>query len=264
MNPINMKSLAVAELTLRKIKEPAFILLGVFGLVLGACVSEMDSLSFHEELFLSQLPLHASEKPIMGGFFIIMALSALIGIFAGASEIPKDIETRGILLVLGKPVSRIEYLAGKYIGIIGICVLFFAISSVSLFVSHIFKTGESYPISLMIRQLALIYAIFPFIAITVAISCFVAEISAMIFSVIYIFVCFVFCAIPILMEMLPKSIGFRSPLMALYYFFPNFYYFILPIKLTGLAHIFLIVYSLATSIIFLSIAGFRINARDLN
>lgn len=257
------KIFAVTHLTLMRIREPAFIILLIFSVILGYCVSEMESCSIQEDFFMSQLPLAPTEKPIMGGFLIINALSAMIGIFSGASEIPRDIESRAILLILGKPIARTEYLIGKYLGIITICGLFFISSTFSFAISHIIKTGTSYSAGLIMRQFILIYTILPFTAITMAISCFVPEISAMIFSVIYIFLCFVFCAIPILIEMLPKSLNLKSSIMVLYYFFPNFYYFTLPVKLNGIVQIAMLLYAISTSLIFLAIACFRINTRDL-
>ncbi len=260
---MNSKIAGVAELTFLRVKEPAFSLLYIFGMVLGYCVSGMDVFNFQEELFMAQIPIAGTEQPLLTGFLIVTVLSVLIGIFTGASDIPKDIDSKMIMLILGKPVSRLEYLIGKYLGIIAICASFFLVSSLSMIISHIVEKGNIYPLALLFRQLSLIYAIFPFVAITVMISCFTSEVTAMILSVIYIFSCFMFCAVPILMEMLPESLAFKSPIMAIYYFFPNFYYFMIPMKLTGVVQIFMILYSASVTVIFLTFASIRFNSRDL-
>lgn len=260
---MNSKIAGVAELTFLRVKEPAFFLLYVFGVILGYCVSGMGVFNFQEEMFVAQIPVGGTEQPLLFGFLIVTVLSILIGIFTGASDIPKDIDSKMIMLILGKPVSRLEYLIGKYLGIIAICVSFFLVSCLSMIISNVVETGKLYPLALLFRQISLIYILFPFVAITVMISCFTSEITAMILSVIYIFSCFIFCAVPILMEMLPESLSFKSPLMAIYYFFPNFYYFMIPMKLTGVVQIFMLLYSASVTVIFLTLASVRFGSRDL-
>ena len=72
-----------------------------------------------------------------------------------------------------------------------------------------------------------------------------------------------FCAVPILMEMLPESLIFKSPLMEIYYFFPNFKYYLIPMKLTGVVQIFMLLYSASATVIFPILASIKFNSRDL-
>ncbi|HEX8552200.1 MAG TPA: ABC transporter permease [Abditibacteriaceae bacterium] len=49
------------------------------------------------------------------GFIIIMTL--LMAIFLGVALVPPDIERRTIFTILSKPVDRLEFLIGKYLGL---------------------------------------------------------------------------------------------------------------------------------------------------
>ncbi len=261
MSPIRIAG--IAEITCRRLKEPALVILLLFGIIFGYTISEMETFSFQEDLLMSQVKLTNLEKPILGSFLMIAFLTILIGIFTGASEIPKDIETRMVLILLGKPITRNEYLVGKFIGVLTICIIFFGLSGLSVIVGHLIKTGHLHDFRLILRQFSLISIVLPFLAMSVFISCFLAEISAMIVTVIYVFCCFAFCIIPILIAILPKSISFKSPILAIYYFFPNFYLFLIPFKFTGIVQIFILLYAIAVSGIFLSLSSLRINNRDL-
>ncbi len=82
------------------------VLLG-FGLILVALSVFFTSLSpGTEEQFL---------RDFGTGFIIIM--TTLMAIFLGVSLVPPDIERRTIFTILSKPVTRIEFLIGKYLGL---------------------------------------------------------------------------------------------------------------------------------------------------
>jgi ABC-type transport system involved in multi-copper enzyme maturation permease subunit len=51
------------------------------------------------------------------GTGFIIAMTVLIAIFLGVSLVPPEIERRTILTILSKPVNRLEFLVGKYLGL---------------------------------------------------------------------------------------------------------------------------------------------------
>ncbi|NQZ68426.1 MAG: hypothetical protein HRT89_10170, partial [Lentisphaeria bacterium] len=55
------------------------------------------------------------------GSLMIIFLGALMAIFSGASEIPRDISTMMISCILSKELSRHDYILGKFLGILAIC-----------------------------------------------------------------------------------------------------------------------------------------------
>lgn len=82
------------------------VLLG-FGLILVALSTFFTSLSpGTEEQFL---------RDFGTGFIIIM--TTLMAIFLGVALVPPEIERRTIFTILSKPVTRAEFLIGKYLGL---------------------------------------------------------------------------------------------------------------------------------------------------
>jgi ABC-type transport system involved in multi-copper enzyme maturation permease subunit len=257
------KILGVSELTFRKIKEPAYSMLLLISIGLGFFVSEMEPLSFQNDDLLSGLVASNHGTVVLSGFVFMIILTLLLAVFSGATDLPRDIESRMIMVILSKPVSRMEYLFGKYLGIVGICMLFYLLSFLSATITHIAYTGACYPFTVMVRQLMLALIIFPFVAMTITVSTFLSDISAMIVTVIYLLFSLSLSTVAILIELLPKGIGVSSLVFVLYYFFPNFFYFMHSFNLIGLVSFSLVVYAAATTFIFLLIATHRLNTRDM-
>lgn len=260
-----LKIFGVFEITFKKVKEPAFSLLLVIALAIGACVSSMESLSLREDSGSMLLGLISLEQgvPLLSGFVIILFMTMIVAIFAGATDVPKDIESRMIMLILTKPVTRIEYLFGKYLGIVAICVFFFLAASVATSVVHWIKSGEIFAFSLLARQILLLLAVFPFVALTIMISTFLSDISAMIVTSVYLIFSLLASAVSVFVDMLPKSLESVSIVHIVAYFFPNFFYFFNSFKFSGVVIIAMILYSFSMSAIFLFIAAFQMNRRDM-
>jgi ABC-type transport system involved in multi-copper enzyme maturation permease subunit len=256
--------LAIAELTFRKLKDPAFFLLFVFAACASYAMSEMEALSIQKDnIILSELISSGSGSAPLTSFLFITCMTLLLGIFAGATDIPRDIDSRMIMILVGKPIRRTEYLIGKYLGVCLICITFFIVAAISANVGHFIKSGNIYPITMIIRQFLLVFAVFPFVAMTVMFSCFFNDITAMIMSSVYLIFSLFLSVIPLLVEMLPKSISITTYLYFIYYTVPNFLFYFLTYKVVGLVSLALVVYSLSITVIFLMIASLRMNARDM-
>jgi ABC-type transport system involved in multi-copper enzyme maturation permease subunit len=68
--------------------------------------------------FLGQLSLGADIKVIKDvGLSSIMLFGVLIAIFMGIGLISKEVERKTIYTILSKPVSRVEFIVGKYLGL---------------------------------------------------------------------------------------------------------------------------------------------------
>lgn len=260
---------AITQLTLIKLKEPAFMILALIAIGMGYSISEFEMSIFQQDVFFAQ-PFSGNaagavaKTAVLGSFSLIAIFSILIGIFTGATEIPRDIDSKMIMLLLGgKPLERSTYLIGKYLGILVICIIFFTLAGTAVIIGHFIKAGSFLGIQMILRQMMLLSLIFPFTALTVAFSCFLPEFSAMVLTVIYMCFSFSIGMVPILIAMLPKSIGLKSPLMSLYYFFPNFYYYFIPFNVPGIAAVFLLFYSISITVIFLLIANQKLNSRDM-
>ena len=259
-----LRIFAILEMTFKKVKEPAFSLLFVIAAVMGYFVSDMSALSINNNdgVLFGLITLEQGHC-LLTGFVIIFFVTSIIAIFSGATDIPKDIDSRMIMLVLGKPINRLEYLIGKYCGNIAICVLFYLVATISACITQVSLTGKMYDASVLVRQLLLLLAIFPFTAMTMMISTFFSDITAMIIASAYLALSLFFSSISIFVDMLPKSLSTVSIVHLIAYFFPNYFYFFNSFKFSGIVIVALTVYSLSITVIFLSIAATRLNSRDL-
>lgn len=255
---------AIAELTIRKLKEPAFFLMLVFCIIIGLLSSGAGNLT--EELtgsIVSKFINTGHGDPILTSTFFILLISILMAVFIGATDIPRDIETGLIMMLLAKPISKYQYLLGKFVGVLGLCAIFYFGAELTIFITYYSNNGESYPVGVMLRQLLLFFALLPVVSLTVMISCFVADFSAMILTSIYLISSLSVSIVPILIQLIPKSFGVAFYFMIIYYFFPNFIYFFQSCSSFSIVTLTLIMYSVSISIIFMSIAYYRIERRDL-
>ncbi len=110
----------------------------------------------------------------------------------------------------------------------------------------------------------LILVIFPFTAINMAFSCFLHDLSAMIVASIYIIFSLATGLIPIAVNLIPKSAGIDVWLYLLYYMFPNFFFFLLPVRIPGLVFLSMILYAAGISFCFIFIGSLRIESKDMN
>lgn len=256
----------ITELTLKKIKEPAFLVMFMFAVILGFCVSGLEVFTDNESAtIVGQLISPQKGSPLLSSSFFAIGITIVIAVFTAATEIPRDVDTRMVMMLITKPIRKFDYLLGKYIGILLLCILVFTVTEITIVVTHYMNTNELYAFKIIARQFYLLMILFPLIAITIAISCFTGDISAMIFTVLYILFSISISMLPLLMAVLPESMtgGLESYVLLIYYFFPNFIYFFQTFKLVGITAVATLVYSLSITVIFLIIAAVRLKNRDL-
>jgi len=171
-----------------------------------------------------------------------------------------------IMIVLSKPVRKWEYMLGKYLGVLAMCLVFFFGVEIVIYLSHLFKTHEFYGPLLIIRQFYLLMAFLPLVAVTVAFSCFFGDLASMIVTAMYILFSLALGFIPIMVAILPKGVGasVESYIFILYYFFPNYIFYFQTFKLIGIVPISLAIYSVAIAVIFLSVGALKLQNRDLS
>lgn len=259
-----VKIFAIFELTVKKVKEPAFFILFVIAAFIGYFVSGMGVLKFayNEDILFGLISLEQG-SPLLIGFVVILLMTLIVAIFSGATDIPKDIDSRMIMLILGKPVKRYEYLLGKYLGIVAICLAFFFCAAIFAFAGCLINSSETITFSIAIRQLMLALVIFPFVAMAMMISAYLSDVSAMIVAVIYILFSICISTISIFIDMLPRSLEAVPIIYPLSYLFPNYFYFFNSFRYTGIVMLALILYAASMTVIFLSIAAFRLDHRDM-
>jgi ABC-type transport system involved in multi-copper enzyme maturation permease subunit len=259
-----VKVFAIFELTVKKVKEPAFFILFIIAAFIGYFVSGMGELKFsqNEDILFGLVSLEQG-SPLLIGFVVILLMTLIVAIFSGATDIPKDIDSRMIMLILGKPVKRSEYLLGKYLGIVAICLAFFFSAAIFAFIGYLINMGGAITFSIAVRQLMLVLVVFPFVAMAMMISAYLSDISAMIVAVVYVLFSICISAISLFIDMLPRSLEALPAIHPISYLFPNYFYFFNSFKYTGFVMVSLILYTISLTVIFLAIASFRLDQRDM-
>jgi ABC-type transport system involved in multi-copper enzyme maturation permease subunit len=132
---------------------------------------------------LSALSYVESERILQDiGFASIRLLSVAIAIFVGVSLIHREVERRTVYTILSKPLSRAEFLLGKYVGLLVTIWMQAAIMSVvfvivSLGTGAPLTSGYAVAFGLVAIELAIIVAVATFF------SAFTTPMLASFFSV---------------------------------------------------------------------------------
>ena len=258
---------AIVLLTLKRMRESAFFIFLGIALVLAFVFSGLDPIVQQlssESIFAQVVEAGRSKNPLLSSAFVMFVISAFFGGFLGAAEIPRDISSELILILLSKPIRKISYMLGKFFGMLFICMALYVSSLCIIFIAHWLQTGELYPLLLMLKQLYLILAFLPFCGMIIMISCFTGELAAMVISFLYLVFSISFSFLPIAAAMLPKGTAGHAGAAGfiLYYFFPNFVFYFQDFKMFGLVFFMLLIYSFSLSIIFLLIAAGRLETMD--
>ncbi len=129
-----MKILAIARNTFREaVRDRVFALVGAFGVVLMAST-----------IVLSPLSVGAQQKLVADiGLAGISIFAVLVVLFVGSGLVHKEVDKRTIMTLLSKPVSRMEYLLGKYLGLLITIVAMMAMMTV-LFALALLVTGTQF------------------------------------------------------------------------------------------------------------------------
>ena len=255
---------AIAKLTFVKLREPAFLMLMAVGACLGSVSSEMGTLMFREgNSLVATLIVYKIGEPVLSNFSLIVFVVFIVSVFSGATEIPRDVKSRMIMLILAKPVSRWEYLLGKFLGVLTMGLAFLAVSFSAVVAAHFLKTGSFYPPGVLMRQILLALVVLPCVAISVAVSTFLPEIASMVLAVLYMIAAVAVASIGILVEMLPHSLNAGGAVYSVYYLFPNFIFYFNSFHPFGLVSFALLVYTLSVTAILLWIAWCRLSFRDM-
>jgi Cu-processing system permease protein len=118
-----MKVLALAGVTLREaLRRKVQINLLIFGLVLLVATLVLSTLTIGEmHRIASDLGLTAME-----------AMGSLIAVFLGAGLVAGDVDRRVLYPVIAKPVTRSQYLVGRYLGLAATLLLNLVVMGLTL------------------------------------------------------------------------------------------------------------------------------------
>jgi ABC-2 type transport system permease protein len=131
-------------------------------------------------LFLSQLVL--KELPMVKGFGLtgVYFFNAIIALFLGTTSFFKDIDRKVVYFILSKPVSRVQFVIGKFLGLCLVLLLTSAILAVAYLGVVAYESGGFDAIGLL--AIAMQYLE---MALFLAFAIFVSTFSSSLMSVVY-------------------------------------------------------------------------------
>jgi len=80
------------------------------------------------------------------GLVLLMLLGVGLGIWTSSKALSKELEGRTALLVLAKPISRLQFMLGKYLGVLALVALLFVI------LGNLFLVTVSYEVAYDARE----------------------------------------------------------------------------------------------------------------
>jgi ABC-type transport system involved in multi-copper enzyme maturation permease subunit len=124
------------------VKQPLFLLEIVAGFVAIFFITLLPYFTFGED-----------DKMVKDtGLTVILVLGIILALWTASKSISEEVEGRTALTLLSKPISRLQFVLGKFLGILGPVFLLFLVLSIPYFtsvsymvVSEAKETGKSEP-----------------------------------------------------------------------------------------------------------------------
>ncbi|KAF3885097.1 MULTISPECIES: ABC transporter permease [Nostocales] len=112
------------------------------------------------------------------GLAAMSILGLIVAIFVGTGLVNKEIEKRTILVLIAKPVSRSEFITGKYLGLLMVLAVLMAAMTV-IYLIFLHMGHISYPIvSILVSTIFLFFQLSLMAAIAVTLGVFTSSILA--------------------------------------------------------------------------------------
>lgn len=154
------------------IRDRVLYFIGFFALILVIAMRLLPEISVgtHQKIFLDF------------GLGAIRLLSAIVAIFVGTGLINKEIEKRTVLILIPKPISKVEFILGKHLGLSAVlAVMVTAMTAIYLILMKL--SGITFPLNtLAISIFYLLIEIALFIAVSILFGVFTSSILATLLS----------------------------------------------------------------------------------
>lgn len=253
-------------------REAAFYILVLISMVICVLADNADPITGQiSQGSLFSFALSGKDvvvPPITIGTCVAMLFCILIAVFYSASEIPSDINNGLIMIVLSKPLGRVQYLAGKYISTMIMSLAVFVLIEVALIVSNrVFGFGSTlYSFQLIWRQFIPALMLIPLITITIAFSTVGGSMGAMVITTVYSLFSLVMGVMPLTVSLFPSGMlpGIDTLLKSLRYLFPNYMFYFQDSINNPLLIISLVVYTVSVAFIFMFFTMLRLQRMDLS
>ncbi len=263
---------AIAQFSLLKMRESAFYLLMLVAALISISTNTADPVTeqvANGSLFSYAFSGASETLPISMGSCVALIISILISSFYGSSEIPSDIHTGVILVILSKPVGRLRYLMGKYVAVVIMAFLIYIFLQLALFAASKFLGLGVAPYNsfqMALRQFIPALILLPLIAANITFSILAGALGAMIFTALYLIFCVVMAFLPLTVALFPDGmVPFAdSMIFATHYFFLNPLFYFHDMSVATVQLIALVFYSVSISALFLLFSIYILFTTDMN
>ena len=133
--------------------------------------------------FLPEISAGSSDKIFLDlGLSSIALLGAIMSIFVGTSLLNKEIEKRTVLVLIPKPISSVEFIVGKHLGLTAVLTVAIAIMT-AVFLLMLTLSQISYSLSyLLLCQLFLLLELAILTAVAITFGSFTSSLLATLLS----------------------------------------------------------------------------------
>jgi ABC-type transport system involved in multi-copper enzyme maturation permease subunit len=154
------------------IRDRVLYFIGFFVLVLVIAMRLLPEISVgtHQKIFLDF------------GLGAIRLLSAIVAIFIGTGLINKEIEKRTVLVLIPKPISKVEFIVGKHLGLSAVLAVMVTVMT-TIYLLLMKLSGISFALNtLIVSILYLLIELSLFISVSIMFGVFTSSILATLLS----------------------------------------------------------------------------------
>jgi ABC-type transport system involved in multi-copper enzyme maturation permease subunit len=184
-------------------------------------------------VFLGELTAGNEARVIVNlGLTTVLFFGAFIATFVGVGLVSKEIEKRTVFAIFSKPITRREFLIGKYLGLCLTLLVNVAVMALGISLALLYVGGTE----LIASSLAAILLIYFELVILTAVAILFSTFSSPTLSALLTFLIFVIGHFSSALTQLAESLGSKSAQLffnGLYYFLPNLSFFSF---ITGASH----------------------------
>jgi ABC-type transport system involved in multi-copper enzyme maturation permease subunit len=172
-------------------------------------------------VFLGELTAGQEARTIVDlGLGAMLLFGAFISIFVGVSLVSKEIEKRTVYAIFAKPISRAEFIVGKYLGLCLTLLVNVLVMGVGVSLALLFVGGRAFAFSIW----GAIYLIFLELTILTAVAILFSSFSSPALSALLSFCVFIIAHFSASLNDLAKNLGSsfaRFFFGLIYYLLPN-------------------------------------------
>lgn len=176
-------------------------------------------------VFLGELTAGNEARIIVNlGLTVILFFGTFIAIFVGVGLVSKEIEKKTVYAIFSKPVSRAEFIIGKYLGLSLTLLVNAAVMALGISLALLYVGGRE----LIGSSLSAIVLIYLELLILTATAILFSTFSSPTLSALLTFLIFIIGHFSSALNRIAESLGSAGAKLffnALYYFLPNLSYF---------------------------------------